>query len=176
MMLHARHETKPSASTPQGAENPEIGGARVPFFGDMSLSRHKIKGNSCISLVARRENLIYIIQQLSADGDLPILGKPSSSDSVMPCVAMGERTITGRRVECAVRSERRRQICPPPSKPSWPLACLPSPPPALSRKKLWSSSRSSKKRRCPSTDTSVLSGARQRTRQKLARPTGGRPC
>ena len=147
------------------------------FCPELSFSGHTVRRNKEKSTVALRERMFYFIQQLSAEGDLQSLGSHRRSGSVNSCVAIGERTITGRRAMMATRTERRRQTCPPPSNLSWPLACLLSPLPALSRKRFsWSMSRSWKKKLCRSTDSSVSPGAPWRARNKLARPTGGRPC
>lgn len=143
---------------------------------NLSLSGHKAQENARKTAVARRKEVFYTIEQLSAEPDLPILGKPLRSDSFKPCVAIGGRTKIGRRADNTILCERRRQTCPTRLRLFWPLAFSPSPLPALSRKRSSWSSRSWKKLPCPSSDLSEPSGARQRTRQFMASASGGWPC
>lgn len=156
------------------------GGHDFAYHGKMrlnlSLSGHRVRIIARKTTVARIEEVFYSIHRLSGDIDLPNSGSCIRSDSVKPCVANGERTHLGRRADNTVLCERRRQTCPPPSKPFWPLAFSPSFRPALSRKKSSWSSRSWKKSPWASSDYSEASGARSRTRQTLASRTGGRPC
>lgn len=143
---------------------------------NLSPSDHKHQINARKSTVARHKEVFYTNKQLSAEPDLPILGKPLRSGSFKPCAAIGGRTKIDCRADNTTLCERRRQTCPTPSRLFWPLAFSPSPLPALSRKRSSWSSRSWKKLPCPSSDLSELSGARERTRQSMATPNGGWPC
>ena len=143
---------------------------------NLSLSGHKLwRTGKQTTMVARKE-LGYNAVKLLAENNLPILSKSLRSGSFELCVVSGVRINSGCRTDNAALDERRRQTCPPPSKLFWPLAFLPSPLPALSRKRSSWLSRSWKKSPCPSTDLSVPSGARQRTRQFMANASGGWPC
>ena len=144
-------------------------------YTNLSLSGHKTQINERKSTVVRRKEVFYTIEQLSAEADLPILGKLLQSDSFKPSIAFDGRTKFGRRADNTILCERRRQTCPTPLRLFWPLAFSPSPLPALSRKRLSWLSRSWKKLPCPSSDLSEPSGARQRTPPIKANPPGGGP-
>lgn len=137
--------------------------------------RHNSPRKRAKTSVVRRKEVFYTQVQLFAETALPCLVHRFWSGNVKPCVAIGERTFLSRRADNTVIRERRRQSCPPPSKHFWPLAFSPLQLLALSKKKSSWLSRSWKKSPCPSTDSSVSSGAPARTRQNLAHPTGGRP-
>ena len=155
-------------------------GRKVPHrnngYTNLSLSGHKAQINERKSTVVRRKEVFYNIEQLSAEADLPILGKLLQSDSFNLSVAFGGRIKFGYRADNTILCERRRQTCPTPLRLFWPLAFSPSPLPALSRKRLSWSSRSWKNRPRPSSDLSEPSGARQRTRQLMATLNGDWPC
>ena len=90
-------------------------------------------------------------QHLSAEAFIPPLGKRFRSASVTPHANSVRDYWKGRAIKAA-STDRRRQTCRTPSKPSWPLAFLASSPPALSRKSPWKSPWSWKSPRWRSSD------------------------
>lgn len=143
---------------------------------NLSHSGHNSGKNRQKSTVAPRKYVVYTIRQLLDYAFLLATSGRKTSSGVKPCVTIGERKFLGRRAYNTVLRERRRQTCPPQSKPFWPLAFSRLSLLALSKKKLSSLSRSWKKSPWASSDLSEPSGARLRTRQPLACPTGERPC
>ncbi len=143
---------------------------------NLSLSGHKLWRIGKQTTVVARKELGYNAVKLLAENNLPILGKSLRSGSFELCVVSGVRINPSCRADNTALDERRRQTCPTPSKLFWPLAFLPSPLPALSRKRSSWLSRSWKKLPCPSSDFSEQSGAPMRTRQHRAEPSGGSRC
>lgn len=100
-------------------------------------------------------------QHLSAGLCISLLGMLFRSVSVTPCIQSNVRDNWKGRAVITALTDRRRQSCRTPSKPSWPLACSPFLPLVRSKKRSWKSPWSWKSLLWRSSNLELLSPGQQ---------------